>query len=115
MAKNKEIKWNPETGYYSQQFMATGIPTLEDRMNWLAKQQVKEREETRKHNTEDQRKFALAEERVVCCTHDWQPVHKWLHKEYLHCPKCGAIKHKDGTVWFFVDHQPVKLIIKGSR
>jgi hypothetical protein len=114
MAKNKEIKWNPETGYYSHQFMAAGIPSLQDRMNWLARRQVKEREELRERNVEKDRKFALAEERVVCCTHDWQPVHKWLHKEYSHCPKCGAIKHEDGTTWFFVDHHPFKLIIKKS-
>jgi transcription elongation factor Elf1 len=81
-------------------------------MNWLERRQTKEREELRERNAEDDRKFALAEERVVRCTHDWQPVHKWLHKEYLHCPKCGAIKHQDGTIWFFADHQPYKLIIK---
>jgi hypothetical protein len=114
MAKSKEIKWNPETGYYSHLSMAAGLPPLEDRMNWLARRQTKEREESRERNAEKNRKFALAEERVVCCTHDWQPVHKWLHKEYSHCPKCGAIKHQDGTTWFFVDHHPFKLIIKKS-
>jgi hypothetical protein len=114
MSKNEENKWNPETGYYSQQFMATGIATLEDRMNWLERRQTKEREELRERNVENNRKFALAEKRVIFCTHDWQPVHKWLHKEYSHCPKCGAIKHRDGTIWFFVDHHPLKLIIKKS-
>jgi hypothetical protein len=99
MSKNEEKKWNPETGYYSQQYMATGIPTLEDRMNWVERQQTKERE-LREHNAENNRKLALAEKRVTCCTHDWQPVHKWLHKEYSHCPKCGAIKHHDGTSGF---------------
>lgn len=114
MSKNEKVKWDPETGYYSHQYMATGIRTLEHRMIWLERQQTKEREKLRERNAEDDRKFALAEERVVRCTQDWQPVHKWLHKEYLHCPKCGAIKHEDGTIWFFVDHQPFKLIIKKS-
>jgi hypothetical protein len=113
MSKNEKAKWDPETGYYSHQFMLTGIPTLQDRMTWLERRQTKEREEFRKRNAEDG-KFVLAEGRVVCCNHDWQPVHKWLHKEYSHCPKCGAIKHEDGTIWFFVGHQPFKLIIKKS-
>jgi hypothetical protein len=111
--KEKE-KWNPKTGYYNDQFMATGIPTLEERMNSLARQQTKERKELRERDAENNRKFVLAERRVVGCSHDWQPVHKWLHKEYMHCLKCGAVKHKDGTVWFFVDHQSIKLTIKKS-
>jgi hypothetical protein len=112
MSKKGEEKWNPNTGFFSHQYLATGIPTLEERMNWLAMRQKREGKKFGKHDTKDHDEFASAEERVVSCTHDWQPVHKWLHKEYLHCPKCGALKHEDGTVWFFVGHHPFRLIIK---
>jgi hypothetical protein len=114
MSENDENKWNPRTGYYSQLSMASGFATLEERMNWVERQQTKEREKARECKGADTRKFALVEKRVILCTHDWQPVHKWLHKEYSHCTKCGAIKHQDGTLWFFVDHHAFRLMIKKS-
>jgi len=109
-AMNKKDKRDPKTGFYDGQFMATGIPTVEDRMNWLALHQSKEREEFRKRDLRTNREFVLAERRVLGCSHVWKPVHKWLHKEYMHCLKCGAVKHQDGTIWFFVDHEAIKLM-----
>ena len=114
MAVKEPDKFDPKTGYYSGQFMATGIPTVEDRMNWLALHQTKEREESRGRDQRNSREFVLAERRVLGCSHDWRPVHKFLHKEYMHCLKCGAVKHQDGTIWFFIGHQAIKLTTEKS-
>jgi hypothetical protein len=108
-AMNERDRWDPKTGFYSGQFMATGIPTVEDRMNWLALHQSREREGLRELDRRNSREFVLAERRVVGCSHVWKPVHKWLHKEYMHCIRCGAVKHQDGTIWFFVGHHAIKL------
>jgi len=113
-AKKEAARWNAATGFYSGRYMRVGLSTIEERMNWLAMRQTAEPKEFRKRDAEQSRKFALAEKKVVTCNHNWQPVHKWLHKEYMHCIRCGAVKHQDGTIWFFVDHQPIKLVIKGS-
>jgi hypothetical protein len=110
MAVNEKDKFDPETGYHNGQYMATGIPTVEDRMNSLAHQQTEEREESRKRDQRNSRELVLAERKVLGCSHVWRPVHKFLHKEYMHCLKCGAIKHQDGTIWFFVGHQAIKLM-----
>jgi hypothetical protein len=118
LAKNETKKgaarWNAITGFYSGRYMRVGLSTIEERMNWLAMRQTAERKRFRKRGAEQSRNFALAARRVVTCNHDWQPVHKWLHKEYMHCIRCGAVKHQDGTIWFFVGHQPIRLVIKGS-
>jgi hypothetical protein len=118
LAKNETKKgaarWNAITGFCSGRYMRVGLSTIEERMNWLAMRQTAERKRFRKRGAEQSRNFALAARRVVTCNHDWQPVHKWLHKEYMHCIRCGAVKHQDGTIWFFVGHQPIRLVIKGS-
>jgi hypothetical protein len=112
--KKVAARWNAVTGFYSGRYMRVGLSTIEERMNWLAMRQTAERRKFRKRDVEQSRKFASVEQRVITCNHNWQPVHKWLHKEYMHCIKCGAIKHQDGTIWFFVDHEPIKLVIRGS-
>ena len=116
MAKNEArkvvVRWNAATGFYSGRYMRPGLSTIEERMDWLAMKQASQRKRLRKREAEQSRKFALVEREVVTCNHDWQPVHKWLHKEYMHCIRCGAIKHQDGTIWFFVDKQPIKLVVR---
>lgn len=112
MAVKGPDKFDPKTGFYSGQFMATGIPTVEDRMNWLALHQTENRKGSQGRDQKNSMEFDLAERRVVGCSHVWRPVHKFLHKEYMHCIKCGAVKHQDGTIWFFVGHHAVELTIK---
>ena len=95
---------------YGSDFSYTRFLPLEDRMNILAMGQRKGLEERLKSKKRSARQFVVAERRVVGCSHVWEPVHKLLHREYMHCPKCGAVKHEDGTVWFFVGHKAIKLM-----
>ena len=100
----------PKVKLYGSEFSYTKFLPLEDRMNILAMGQRKGLEQRLKREKRTSREFVLAERRVVGCSHVWQPVHKFLHREYMHCPRCGAIKHQDGTVWFFVGRKAVKLM-----
>ena len=95
---------------YGSEFSYTKFLPLEDRMNILAMGQRKEVKERLKRHNRTAKEFVLAERRVVDCSHDWQPVHKLLHRDYLHCLKCGAIKHQDGTIWFFAGRKAIKLM-----
>jgi ribosomal protein S2 len=78
-------------------------------MNILAMGQRKQVKDRLEHAKKNAREFLTAERRVVGCSHNWQPVHKFLHKEYMHCLRCGAVKHQDGTIWFFVGRKAIKL------
>jgi hypothetical protein len=101
----------PKVKLYGSDFAYTKFLPLEDRMNILAMGQKKgARAQRLKHEERSTREFVSAERRVVGCSHAWQPVHKLFHREYMHCPRCGAIKHQDGTVWFFVGRKAVKLM-----
>lgn len=104
--------WDPKTGFYKMQFLGPGVPPLDYRINSLAMQQAKDREKFSEPDEDNYEKIVLAERDVASCCHDWKPVHKWLHKEYMHCLKCGAVKHQDGTIWFFVNNEPFKLTMK---
>ena len=100
----------PKVKLYGSEFSYTKFLPLEDRMNILAMGQRKGVEARLERKKRSSREFVLTERKVVGCSHDWQPVHKFLHREYMHCPRCGAIKHLDGTVWFFVGRKAVKLM-----
>jgi hypothetical protein len=95
---------------YGSEFSYTKFLPLEDRMNILAMGQRRGLEERLKREKRSTREFVLAERRVVGCSHVWKPVHRLLHREYMHCLRCGAVKHQDGTVWFFVGRKAVKLM-----
>ena len=101
-------------GYYIEQYLEPGTPSLEERMNKLAKKKSEEGDEFRELGEENYDNIVSAERRVLSCSHDWRPVHKWLHKEYMHCLKCGAVRHQDGAIWFFVDNEPFKLTMEKS-
>lgn len=103
-ARPKKVK------LYGSEFVSPRLLPLEDRMNILAMGQRKGLEERLKRGKRSTREFVMAERRVVGCSHVWEPVHKLLHREYMHCPRCGAVKHQDGTVWFFVGHKAAKLM-----
>ena len=95
---------------YGNEFAYTRFLPLEDRMNILAMGQRKGLEGRVRREKRSTRKFVLAERRVVGCSHVWKPVHKLLHREYMHCLRCGAVKHEDGTIWSFVGRKAVKLM-----
>jgi hypothetical protein len=100
----------PKVKLYGSEFAYTKFLPLEDRMNILAMGQRKGLEERLKREKRSTREFVLAERSVVGCSHVWKPVHKLLHREYMHCLRCGAVKHNDGTIWFFVGRKAVKLM-----
>ena len=96
---------------YGSEFPSPKVLPLEDRMNILAMGQRRgARAERLKREERSAREFVSAERRVVGCSHVWKPVHKLLHREYMHCLRCGAVKHQDGTVWFFVGRKAIKLM-----
>ena len=105
----------PKVKLYGSEFPYTKFLPLEDRMNILAMGQRKELEERLKRKKRSSKEFVLTERRVVGCSHVWKPVHELLHKEYMHCLRCGAIKHQDGTIWFFVGHKAIKLMTEKPR
>ena len=100
----------PKVELYGSEFVSAKFLPLEDRMNILAIGQRKGLEGRFSGEKRSAREFVLTERRVVGCSHIWKPVHKLLHREYMHCLRCGAIKHHDGTVWFFVGRKAVKLM-----
>ena len=99
----------PKVKLYGSEFPYTKFLPLEDRMNILAMGQRKAVEERLKRDKRSIKELMLTERRVLGCSHVWKPVHKLLHREYMHCRRCGAVKHRDGTIWFFIGRKAVKL------